>query len=142
MDDKVTLRLDGSPRMTARGILDHPDITEFARAEHLVPQAFRVALLEPITLATMSLGPARLAAADTACADVVRISIDNLVLSHPDPPPGLARLRSCWCRVGCAACAAPSGVGRQRSTAPDASGTRQSRFVVCRAGQKFVCVCR
>jgi len=30
MDDKVTLRLDGSPRMTARGILDHPDIAEFA----------------------------------------------------------------------------------------------------------------
>jgi hypothetical protein len=30
MDDKVALRLDRSPRMTARGILDHPGITEFA----------------------------------------------------------------------------------------------------------------
>jgi hypothetical protein len=31
MDEKVTLRLDGSPRMTAGGILDHPDITLILR---------------------------------------------------------------------------------------------------------------
>ena len=29
MDDKVTLRLHGSPRMIAKGVLDHPNITEF-----------------------------------------------------------------------------------------------------------------
>jgi hypothetical protein len=76
--------------MTARGILDHPDITEFARAEHFEPQAFRVAFFEPIALAAMSLVLARLVAAEATTADIVGIGVDDLVLSHPDPPLGLA----------------------------------------------------
>jgi len=100
MDDQVTLRLDRSPRLMAEGVLDHPNITAFSRAEHFVPQAFRIALLEPIGLATMPEVVGVLVATVAATADVVSMGVDDFVIAHVVAPIG-GRTMVRWTRIGC-----------------------------------------